>query len=347
VTEYAVRTVRGTKTFAPEGGLTLPHEHILIDSRVWWEGPGDWRDFDDDEALNRTDRRRLAELPQALLRENMILSDWYLGARELQLAKQAGTQLIVDLTVLGCGPNAEIAVRAADAAGIDLVISTGRYLNETLQAEEREVSAGELVERWVGEIDAGINGFLPGVIGEIGTSDVITDAEVTSLRAAGRTQQLTGLPLNIHVHPYAKRALAAIDIVEEAGADLSKVAISHLDCELDIPQLLQILHTGVFVEMDNFGTDRRRLVQGIGYPNDAERIDAIEELCQRGHANRILLSHDINHRNSLVANGGWGYRHIGSAVLPALEERLGAPIARQLTAENPLNFLSIPSSVKP
>ena len=157
----------------------------------------------------------------------------------------------------------------------------------------------------------------------------------------GRTQQLTGLPVNIHVHPYARLALVAIAIIDGAGADLSRVGISHLDCDLDLDQLTQILSTGVYVEMDNFGTGRLRLVKGTGYPDDAERLDVIDELCSRGFANQLLLSHDINHRNSLVSNGGWGYGHIGANIVPQLSERLGTAMAQQLVAGNPLTYLSI------
>lgn len=343
-TEYTVRTARGPKLFRPTNGVTLPHEHILIDSRVWWEGKGNSQDFDDPEILASTSWADLAVYPQALTRENMVLSDWYLAAKELRLAKESGTQLVVDLTVLGCGPNAELSVRAADAAGLDVVLSSGRYLHETLSLKERAVSVDELTDRWVAQTCEGMDGYFPGVIGEIGTSEVITDAEDVSLRAAARTQQLTGLPINIHVHPFAGRALEAIGVVETAGADLSAVAISHLDCALEVTQLLKILQTGVFIEMDNFGTSRDRLVQGTGYPDDKERLDVIEELRERGYGSRILLSHDINHRNSLVSNGGWGYAHIGMNVVPLLEERFGERETRVIVAENPLNFLSTAST---
>lgn len=343
---YTVQTVHGARRFNPSGGLVLPHEHILCDSRVWWEGKGDWREFDDPAVVAGTSWSELARLPQALTRENMLLSDWYLGAQELRLARESGAQLVVDLTVLGSGPNAEISVRAADLAGIGLVTSVGRYLHDTLPESERSLPAEGLVDRWVGQISEGVQGFLPGIIGEIGTSETITSAEVNSLKAAARTQQLTGLPVNVHVHPYARRALDAIAILDQEGADLSRVGISHLDCDLDIEQLVRILHTGVYIEMDNFGTGRQRLVLDSGYPDDSERLDAIEELCSRGYDDRLLLSHDINHRNSLASNGGWGYRHIGTEIFPQLVERLGAELARQLVADNPLSYLSVRTPTK-
>jgi phosphotriesterase-related protein len=345
---YRVRTARGVREFRPEGGVVLPHEHVIVDSRVWWEGEGDWRDFDAQELVDATGWPAQHSHPQSTLRQNLLLSDWYLGARELRLAKDAGTQLVVDLTVLGSGPNAELAVRAAELAGIDLVISSGRYLEPALPASEHAVSEDELVERWLAQIADGYpvpggtgDALMPGVIGEIGTSWDITDVEATSLRAAGRVQAATGMPFNIHVHPFAKKALQAIGIAEKAGADPSRIAISHLDCEIDLPQLEDIMRAGAFVEMDNFGTGRSRFVNGDAYPDDAERLDAIEHFLAGGFGPQLLLSHDINHRNSLVTNGGWGYRHLAHTVRPLLADRFGEQTALQLTAHNPLAFLHV------
>lgn len=318
----------------------LPHEHVIVDSRVWWEGPGDWRDFDDAGLVAETSWAQLHSEPQNTLRENLLLSDWYLGAQELRLARDAGTQLVVDLTVLGSGPSIEMSVRAAELAGIDIVVSVGRYLEPALPSSELDVSEDELVDRWTRQIEEGHDGgFLPGVIGEIGTGWTITDVEATSLRAAGRVQASTGLPLNIHVHPFAKRALEAIGIAERAGADPARIAISHLDCEIDLPQLEEVMRTGAFIEMDNFGTGRLRFVNGASYPDDDERLAAIAHFLDGGFESQLLLSHDVNHRNSLVANGGWGYRHIAKDVRGRLAARFGEETALQLTSHNPLAFL--------
>ena len=338
---YRVRTARGFQSFSAHDGHVLPHEHIIVDSRVWWEGGGDWQDFDSPEQLNSASPIDLHRRPQGTTHENMILSDWYLAAKELRIARRQGTQLVVDLTVLGTGPNAEIAVRAADLAGVSVVVAAGRYLHETLPQREQLVDEDELVDRWMSEIQLGVFGYLPGIIGEIGTSFDIQDSEKTSLRAAARVQASTGLPFNIHVHPFAKRALSAIAIAADNGADPRKIAVSHLDCEIDLPQLEEILLTGAYVEMDNFGTSRSRVVSGDGYPDDSERLDAIEALCAKGFERQLLLSHDINHRNSLIANGGWGYAHIGTTVIPQLEARFGAELTRILVAENPLTFLHV------
>jgi phosphotriesterase-related protein len=343
---YRVRTADGMTDVSADGGVVLPHEHIIVDSRVWWEGPGDWREFDEAADVAEAAPETLHAYPQSTLRENLILSDWYLGAKELRLARDAGAQLVVDLTVLGSGPSAEMSVRAAKLAGLEVVVSAGRYLEEALPGSEIDISEDALVDRWMEQVSTGYNGILPGIIGEIGTSWDITDVERTSLRAAGRVQALTGLALNIHVHPFAKRALEAISIAESTGADPSRIAISHLDCEIDLPQLEDIMRTGAYIEMDNFGTSRARFVNDSSYPDDSERLDAIDHFLSGGFSEQILLSHDINHRNSLVANGGWGYEHIPRTVRPALVDRFGAATALQLTAHNPLSLLHIDAAAE-
>lgn len=333
-----VRTAHGPKPFSSEGGYVLPHEHIVVDVRVWWEGPGNWDDLDaPDDAYLDTDR--IARLPQAVVRENMVLSDWYVAAQELRLARAAGCQLLADLTVHGLNPHRTLAVRAADLAGLDVVLGVGRYLDPTLSVEERAKTPEQLVDEWTAEVQEGFNGLLPGIIGEIGTSETITPAEEASLRGAARVQLDTGLPVNVHVHPYARQALAAIALLDQAGADLSRVAISHCDGDLDLNWLRRVLATGVHVEMDMFGTGPDRLVAGRGYPSDQERVDALIQLCEEGFSTRLLLSHDICHRNSLHRYGGWGYDHIPHKIVPMLREHFDDRLTEELTSLNALHLL--------
>lgn len=318
----------------------LPHEHIIVDVRVWWEGPGDWDELDP-LADAAHDHEQIARLPQAIIRENMVLSDWYLAAQELRCARAAGTQLVVDLTVHGLDPQRALAVRAAELAGLDVVLGIGRYLDPTLSDDDRAKSAEQLVDEWTACVEEGFDGggLVPGIIGEIGTSEAITPAEEASLRAAARLQTALGLPVNVHVHPYARQALTAVRLLEQEGADLSRVAISHCDGDLDLRWLRQVLDTGVLVEMDMFGTGPARLVAGRGYPSDEDRVNALVRLCEQGFSTRLLLSHDICHRNSLHRYGGWGYDHIARNIVPVLRKRLDDEITEELTVLNPLRLL--------
>ena len=340
---HTVRTAAGPLRISASEGYVLPHEHVIVDVRVWWEGDGRWDEVDLDEPAVLDCLEDLARQPQKVTRENMILSDWYLAGKELFRARESGCRVLVDLTTDGLDPQPDLVMRAARLADLEVVFGVGRYLAETLSEADRAVSVEELSDRWLQQVAEGRDGWLPGIIGEIGTGEEIAACEAVSLRAAARVQQQTRLPINVHVHPYARQALHALRMLEEAGADLSKVAVSHCDGELDLDWLNEVLSTGCYVEMDMFGTGPARQVQGRGYPSDEERVSAVTALVDQGWADRLLLSHDICHRNSLSTFGGWGYAHIANAIRPTLVDAIGDEGAFRIMHVNPLRLLDVPA----
>lgn len=338
---YLVRKAHGVKAVSPEDGYVLPHEHVIVDVRVWWTGEGEWAPLDPPGVDLDSMLEEVRRAPEATSRENMVLNDWYVGAKELRTARETGLQLLVDVTTKGLDPRPDLAVRAADLAGVDIVLAVGRYLAPSLDRHELSRGVEELTEEWTRQVAEGWGGLLPGIIGEIGTGPVIEEAEVTSLRAAARVQAATGLAVNVHVHPYAQKALEALRILSEEGADLSRVAISHCDGELDVEWLTQVLRTSCYVEMDLFGTGPDRLIEGRGFSSDDDRIRVIQDLCALGYGDKLLLSHDVCHRDSLTRYGGTGYGHIGTSIRPRLVDELGAEVAQQLLSVNPLRLLDV------
>lgn len=339
---YRVITAHGPKEVRADGGYVLPHEHVLCDLRVWWDGEGPWDALDEPgQAVGPEMLDALRHRPQGILRENLVLSDWFLAASELRFACETGCQLVVDLTVNGLSPVPHLARRAADLAGLDLVVGVGNYLDPALRPEEREDAVEVLEERWAASLEGGVDGCAVGIIGEIGTSERITAAERRSLQAAARVQRRSGLPMNVHLHPYARRGLEVTDVLEEAGADLRRVAYSHCDGEIDVEWLDALLRRGAYVEFDLFGTGPDWEIAGRGFASDSERVDAVVELCERGHLERLLLSHDICMRNSLRRFGGWGYAHLAERVFEELDRRVGEEARRRLTCVNPLELLHV------
>jgi phosphotriesterase-related protein len=334
-------TARGLKRFDPAAGYTLPHEHILVDIRAWWTGDGDWRVLDPPDVDMQTALDEILRAPEEVCRENMVICDWYVAGKELRLARESGCQLLVDLTTTGLGPQPSLALQAADLGGLDLVLGVGRYLSATLTTEERDLSVDELTDRWLKTCAEGWDGLRPGIIGEIGTSQVIDSAEMNSLRAAARVQADTGLAINVHVHPYARQALVALDVLAAEGADLSRVAISHCDGELDLGWLLTVLERGCYIGFDQFGTTPEQLYEKRAYPGDHDRLAMIRELVDRGWAERILLSQDVCHRTQLAAYAGPGYGHVATSMAPLLDELIGERTTAQLMAENPLRLMHL------
>ena len=339
---YTVMTSAGPRTFDPRDGHVLPHEHVIIDMRVYWEGSGPWDVLDQPEqALTPLSAARHHRLPQGTSRENLVLADWYVAATELRAAREAGCQLVVDLTTHGLDPQPGLAMKAFDLAGLPAVLSVGRYLGHAVGEGDGARPVEDLAEEWTRQVHEGLDGYRVGMIGEIGTSAEVSPVEERSLRAAARTQTATGLPVNIHVDPFGRQGHRVLDVLEEEGADLTRVALSHCDGDLDVEWLASLASRGCYVEFDLFGTDHEWVILGRGFNDDEERLTAISDLWDRGHGERILLSHDICMKNSLLRHGGWGYAHIGSTVLPQLEARLGAEATHLMSAVNPLRHLHV------
>jgi len=54
-------------------------------------------------------------------------------------------------------------------------------------------------------------------------------------------------------------------------------------------------------------------------PNDAQRINELKELTDKGYQNQIIISHDNYTKSSLCRYGGWGYAHILRDAVPVMK----------------------------
>ena len=156
------------------------------------------------------------------------------------------------------------------------------------------------------------------MIGEIGTSDPILPIELAALTGAAQAQQFTGLPLYVHLHPFARRGAEALDIVEQAGGNLAKTVLCHLDPQ--IPSGLDyhrsLLHRGATIAFDLWGDED---VYGADrMPTDDERIAALLELIADGFGGQLVHSHDVCLKSQLTRFGGPGYAHIPRVIRPRL-----------------------------
>lgn len=340
--EYTVITVDGKRQLRPEDGYVLPHEHLLIDQRAWWEGPGDGFASDSPgrdvnaSLFDRTRRR-----PLATSRENLILSDWFIAGKELAYAQRTGCQLVVDLTGQGLDPMPRLARRAAQLAGVQLVVGVGRYVEGALTPEQRALSVDTLVETWLRQVREGVDSCFPGIIGEIGTSDVLTDAEKRSLQAASSVQRETGLAINLHLPTYARAGHEALAVLDRAGADIGRVVLSHCDGTFDLPWVIGLLESGCVVEFDLFGNGPDCHMVGQPIASDDDRINLIQRLCEQGYMDRLLISQDICFRHALRRYGGWGYGHLGETIFPVLMSSIGEEAVWTITRVNPLRVLNV------
>lgn len=348
-TDAAIMTVTGPVP-ANELGATLPHEHLFIDLSCYLIDPPD-ASLESPIRMETLDDVRRSPYAN---RENCVLDDLELAVTEAGEFRDLGGTTIVDVTPAEVGRD-PLALRAvSQRTGLWIVTSCGHYIQAAHTGALRAESEDTIAERFVREIRDGIDdtGIRPGIIGEIGTGDPITDSELKILRAAAKAHRETGLPITVHVHPPARRGHEVLDVLEAAGADLTRVVLGHCDASLVHPDISfdegvahhrSLAKRGCFVEYDlcgnagHFSTD----THSWWLPSDRERIHAIASLAESGFLGSVLLSQDVGHKHYLRRYGGWGYGHI-LRTFPGHLRAVGFTDADvdQITVGNPRRMLS-------
>jgi phosphotriesterase-related protein len=327
-------------------GLTLPHEHLLIDLRFLFRPPVPG------SALGH----ELAPIELAHLYE--INYDWFSNLDNLSLADEAtaideagrfrrdGGQTLVDPTSAGIGRNPLALQRVARATGLHVIMGSGYYTEPAHPPEVATATEDALARAIVRDVTDGVGetSVRAGLIGEIGCSWPWTAAERKSLRAAAHAARETGAPLMIHPGRDPKAPEMHLEEVRRTGLDLRRVIVAHIERTIiaDPGRLRAVVDTGCTVEYDLFGVEISHFPWGgPDMPNDAERIRQVLWLIEQGYGRQVLLSHDVCFKIRLTGYGGTGLVHIPRRIVPRLRAR-GASEAdiRALIVENPARALT-------
>lgn len=305
-------TVSGALDSASITGPVLPHEHLAVDLRTDTDTAGY---LADSEAVTQ----ELAE------------------ARETH-----GLSLVVDQTCRGMGRNVNDLARIAAQSGVAVVASTGWYYHRFHPAGEPGTDVAAAADLLIRDLTVGIDatGIRAGVVGEIGTHDKEPDpAEEISLRAAVRAASACGVSVSTHAH-LGQGALAQLRVLEDAGADMTRVCIGHQDLASDTAQHEAIASTGAYVAFDTVGKE--------SYQSDDIRLRLLLAMLERGLERHVLLSNDVSRRAYLVSRGGFGYGH----VLGPFQDRLVEAGVDDTTIDllyrrNPIRWLTGESADSP
>jgi len=343
-----VQTVVGL--IEPEDlGITLPHEHLLIDQTVGFIEP------------KETSARLLAHQPVSLenlswLRyhpyenfDNMQLLDEQEAIDEAMLYQRAKGKTIVDVTITGIGRNPKALARISQATGLNIVMGSGYYVEGSYSKEMMDAKTEEeITEEIVKDITVGVDdtGIRSGVIGELGCSWPLHDNERKVLRAAAQAQQRTGASISVHPGRNRKAPFEVMEILGEAGADLNRIIMCHIDSRLrDHSERIELLKTGCVAEYDLWGWEGHfpsyLTAEGfLDLPNDTQRIYEVRQLIEAGYIAQIFMSHDICTKNRLCRYGGWGYSHILNYVVPMMLQRgMTQEQINTMMVENPKRLL--------
>src|SRR5258705_3512089 len=280
-------------------GVTLMHEHVFImTTEIAQNYPEAWGD----------EEKRVVD---AIARLNEL--------------KARGVDTIVDLTVIGLGRYSPRIARVAAATELNIVVATGLYTFNDVPIRFHFVGPGAqlggpeiMTDMFVRDIEQGIadTGIKAGILKCATDERGITPGVERVLRAVAQAHKRTGVPISTHTHAGLRRGLEQQRIFEEEGVDLRRVIIGHSGDSTDVGYLEELIAAGSYLGMDRFGFD-------MVLPFE-DRVDILARMWERGHADKLVLSHDASCYldalpEKLLPN--WHYLHIHNDVIPALKQR--------------------------
>ncbi len=280
-----------------EMGLTLIHEHIMVD----WIGA-------DSTGYHRWDRDEVVEtaLP-------------YLSA-----LKKHGVATFLDCTPAYLGRDPYVLKKLSERTGIHILTNTGyygsgnnKYIPETLV----NASPEKMAAHWIKEFRVGIDssGIKPGFIKmSVDNQDVLSQTHENLIRAAALTHLETGMTIVSHTGSDGP-AMAQIKVLKEMGVSPEAFVWTHAQMGT-MAGYLRAAEQGAWISLDHIN----------GQPSDGNTnsgnidwfVKTLSELKANGVMDHVLISHDAGWYNVGQKNGGIyrGYTDLFTKLIPQLKE---------------------------
>ena len=329
-----------------ELGVTLTHEHILIDLLdAHGEGPAEAGAKGFYVQPVSIENVGLIRHYRWRNEDNARLPDIGAVIDEVQLYKQFGGGTLVDATSLGIGRDPVGLARVSAATGVHIVMGGSYYVDDAHPPDMDDRTEDELASQIASDIIIGADGTTVkgGVIGEIGCSWPLTDNERKVLRASARAQRETGAPILIHPGRNPAGPFEALEVLREADADLSNVIMGHIERSIfERSDFSLLAESGCYIEWDLFGQEQSFYFGGkIDMRSDAFRMDTIAWMVSEGYGDRILAAQDVCHKNETFGYGGKGYLYLLAQVVPRMRSRgFDQDSIDRILVDNPGNALA-------
>lgn len=288
--------------------------------------------------------------------------------------REVGGGTIVDVTLDEIGRNPRGLVKVSEVTGVNVVMGTGWYRWPFRDDATRAMSVDQLAQRMVDDVVHGARdtGIKSGIIGEIPldatgveitgellpyselirrraaqlaranapgarAEDVFHPDEIKVLRAAARASRATGAAVTLH---HWSTTIDTLNVLEAEGADLSRVIVGHGDAILMDPEARKaFLARGVTIGIDY--SLQFFAPQGPVSPAQKLVLNALVDAIREGHADRLLISHDLCRGLGLKKNGGSGLTWVHEYVLPYLRSKgVSDDDVRRIMVGNPKRLLT-------
>jgi phosphotriesterase-related protein len=301
-------------------GMTLSHEHLVVRREaVYLQFP---HLYDEAREIER-------------------------AVSQVRLAQERGVKTIFDPSVLGLGRDVRFMARIVELTGIQVIAATGAYTHGELPVPLDSRPVEQVAELFIRDITDGIQAtdikaaFLKCAIDH----DGMTSGVEKAIRAVAYAHRATGTPIMVHTSPANRSGDLVQDLLVHEGVELGNVIIAHSGDTDDVDYLERLALRGSYLGMDRYGLDDV-------LPTE-RRNEAVVEMCRRGYAGKLLLSHDHpctydRYEPEVSAKrGNWNWAHLFDNVIPALRNRGVSQAAVDLMmVENPRRWIESGSKEK-
>ena len=272
---------------------------------------------------------------------DFVLADTDKAVDELARAKARGLRTVVDAMPIGLGRDAAMLADVSRRSGVHVIAPTGIHTPVWYVDLHwsHHLSAEQMAGLMIADVTEGIDRFdytgpivertdiRAGVIKIGGTADFPTGRDAAVFEAAAMTQQRTGVPILTHTDG-GKRGVEQARFLEDHGADLAHVLLSHVDKVVDREYHREIAATGARVELDQ----AFRWKDG---PNGT--LQVLEWLVEDGLTDHVTLGLDAARQGYWEAYGGSpGIPWFVDGLSALLSERgIGEDVKRRFYVDNP------------
>ncbi|MEX0995139.1 MAG: hypothetical protein WD599_06380, partial [Balneolaceae bacterium] len=264
--DFPILTVIG-EIPASQMGITLIHEHVLVD----WIGA-------DSTGYHRWDRDKIVGRVLPFIRD----------------AADHGVRTMLECTPAYLGRDPYILQELSRRSGVQILTNTGYYGavdNNFMPAHAWEESAEELADRWMDEFENGIDGsgIRPGFMKiSVRGEGPLSDLHQKIVRAAALTHRETGLTIVSHTTG-DEPALAQIELMKQSGVSPTAWVWTHSQAG-SLETQIEIGNEGGWISIDNF------TYNPDGKPGERGNLDwfveRLSDLKNAGLLNKVLISHD-------------------------------------------------------
>lgn len=140
------------------------------------------------------------------------------------------------------------------------------------------------------------------------------------MRAVAKAHHATGTPITVHTHSSTRSGLEVKRVLcDEEGVAAERILLAHCGDTTDLAHLCELAELGFTLGMDRFGNNVKVTFEA--------RANTVIDLCRRGYAPSIVLSHDAScymdwmEPEDFEGLTQWNYLHIGEEVLPYVRQR--------------------------